>query len=82
MSNRNIFTVVAVLFALPGAKFLVAFIVAFPYHTVGKNSMTKSKPHHFGGMELYTDLVITSSEKVMSLDFVCSRKQSGYRTYK
>lgn len=70
MSNRNIFTVVAVLFALPGAKFLVAFIVAFPYHTVGKEQYDKVKKHLGEGMELYTDLVITSSEKVMNLDFV------------
>ena len=39
MSNKNIFTVVAVLFALPAAKFLVAYIVAFPYHTVGKREI-------------------------------------------
>lgn len=70
MSNRNVFTIVAVLFALPGAKFLVAFIVAFPYHTVGKERYDKVKNHLGEGMELYTDLVITSSEKVMSLDFI------------
>ena len=29
MSNRNIFTVIAILFVLPGAKFLVAYIVTF-----------------------------------------------------
>lgn len=70
MSNKNIFTVVAVLFALPAAKFLVAYIVAFPYHTVGKERFDKIKAHVTEGMTLYTDLVITSSEKVMSLDFV------------
>ena len=70
MSNRNIFTVVAVLFALPGAKFLVAYIVAFPYHTVGKEKYDMVKKHIGDGMQLYTDLVITSSEKVMSLEFV------------
>ncbi len=70
MSNKNIFTVVAVLFALPAAKFLVAYIVAFPYHTVGKERYDKIKAHVTEGMTLYTDLVITSSEKVMSLDFV------------
>ena len=31
MSNRNIFTVIAILFVLPGAKNLVALIVTFPY---------------------------------------------------
>ena len=30
MSNRNIFTVVAVLFALPGAKFLVCLLYTSP----------------------------------------------------
>lgn len=70
MSNRNIFTVVAVLFALPGAKFLVAYIVTFPYHTVGREEYDRVKKHVGEGMELYTDLVITSPEKVMSLDFI------------
>lgn len=53
MSNRNIFTVVAVLFALPGAKFLVAFIVAFPYHTVGKEQYDKVKKHLGEGRIVY-----------------------------
>lgn len=69
MSNRNIFTVIAVLFVLPGAKYLVAFIVLFPYHSVGReryDSIVGKLPE---GMQLYTDLVITSSEKIMHLDF-------------
>ena len=70
MSNRNVFTVLSVLFVLPGTKFLVAFIVAFPYHTVGREKYDKVKKHVGEDMELYTDLVITSSEKVMSLDFI------------
>ena len=73
MSNRNIFTVVAVLFALPGAKFLVAFIVAFPYHTVGKEQYDKVKKHLGEGMELYTDLVITSgltSDKKVEISYI------------
>ena len=70
MSNRNIFTIFAVLFVLPGTKFLVAFIVAFSYHTVGKEKYDMVKKHVGDGMQLYTDLVITSSEKVMSIDFI------------
>jgi len=70
MSNRNIFTVIAVLFVLPGAKYLVALIVTFPYHSVERErfeKVTKVLPEK---MELYTDLVITSPEKVMHLDFI------------
>jgi len=69
MSNKNIFTVIAVLFALPGAKFLVGFIVVFPYHSVSKERYDKVSRHVGEGMQLYTDLVITSTEKVMELDF-------------
>lgn len=70
MSNRNIFTVIAVLFALPGAKFLVAYIVTFPYHSVSKERYDKVSEILPEKTELYTDLVITSSEKVMHLDFI------------
>lgn len=70
MSNRNIFTVIAVLFVLPGAKFLVAYIVTFPYHSVSQERYDRGKEALPEKMVLYTDLVITSAEKVMNLDFV------------
>lgn len=70
MSNRNIFTVIAVLFVLPGAKYLVALIVSFPYKPVTKERYEKVRSQVSEGAVLYTDLVITSSEKVMHLDFV------------
>lgn len=70
MSNRNIFTVIAVLFALPGAKYLVAFIVMFPYQSVTRLRYENVEKKLAPGAVLYTDLVITSSEKVMHLDFV------------
>lgn len=69
MSNRNIFTVIAVLFVLPGAKFLVALIVMMPYHSVTEERYEKVKEKLVPASVLYTDLVITSSEKVMHLDF-------------
>lgn len=69
MSNQNIFTVIAVLFVLPGAKHLVAYIVTFPYHSVERERYEKAKKALPEGMQLYTDLVITSPEKVMNLDF-------------
>ncbi len=70
MSNRNIFTVIAILFVLPGAKYLVALIVTFPYHSVEKERFDEVKKVLPEKMELYTDLVITSPEKVMHLDFI------------
>lgn len=69
MSKQNVFTVAAVLFVLPGAKFLVRFIVTFPFHSVEKERYDKVADVLPEQMELYTDLVITSSEKVMHLDF-------------
>ncbi|HBA97112.1 MAG TPA: hypothetical protein DCZ23_03290 [Lachnospiraceae bacterium] len=70
MSHRNIFTIIAVLFVLPGAKFLVRFIVTFPYHPVDRQLYEQAKKHTDAKkMQLYTDMVITSSEKVMYLKF-------------
>ncbi len=70
MSNRNVFTIIAILFALPVAKQLVAIIVLFPYHSVGQERYRKVADHLPEKMELMTDLVITSSEHVMHLDFL------------
>lgn len=70
MSNRNVFTIIAILFALPIAKQLVAVIVLFPYHSVGQERYRKAVDHLPEKMELMTDLVITSTEHVMHLDFL------------
>lgn len=76
MSNRNIFTVIAVLGVLPGAKQLIAFIVTFPYKTTSVEKYEKAKNALGEGMELYSDLVITSPEKIMHLDLaVVGNKQ-------
>ncbi len=69
MSNRNIFTVIAVLFVLPGARFLVSLIVMLPYHSVSGERYEKVREKLAPGAMLYADLVITSPEKVMHLDF-------------
>lgn len=70
MSNRNVFTIIAILFALPIAKQIVAVIVLFPYHSVGQERYRKVVDQLPERMELMTDLVITSSEHVMHLDFL------------
>ncbi|MCD7825610.1 MAG: hypothetical protein LUH14_06595 [Clostridiaceae bacterium] len=69
MSKQNIFTIIAVLFVLPGAKFLVGYIVVFPYHAVSKERFDRVKEKMPENAQLYTDMVITSAEKVMHLDF-------------
>ncbi len=68
-SNKNIFTIVAVLFALPIAKQLVAMILLFPFHSVSQEQYQKAVDKLADGMELMADLVITSPEHVMHLDF-------------
>ncbi len=70
MSNKNIFTVLAMLFVLPGAKFLVAFIVVFPHRSAPRELYEKVKDVLPEQMTLFSDMVITSSEKIMQLDFV------------
>lgn len=73
MSRANIFTVLAILCVLPWAKQLVALIVLFPYHSVSRERYERAlKSIEANGMQdlkLYTDLVITSPDKVMNLDF-------------
>lgn len=68
-SNKNVFTMVAVLFALPIAKQLVALILLFPYHSVSRERYEQMENKLADGMELMTDMVITSPEHVMHLDF-------------
>ena len=69
-SNKNVFTMVAVLFALPIAKQFVALILLFPYRSVSQERYQQVKNKMASGMELMADLVITSPEHVMHLDFV------------
>ena len=70
MSNHNIFTVIAILFALPVAKQIVAFILLYPYHSVSQERYQKAVDSLPEQMELMADLVITSSEQAMHLDFL------------
>lgn len=69
MSKANIFTILAVLCVLPWAKQIVALVVLFPYHSVTRERYDKVAVMVGKPVRLYTDLVITSSEKIMNLDF-------------
>ncbi len=67
--RANIFTVLAVLMALPGAKHVVSLIVFLPKKGVSRERY-EEVASHVGNGTLYTEYVFTSTEKVMHLDFL------------
>ncbi|MBE5961326.1 MAG: hypothetical protein E7256_08060 [Lachnospiraceae bacterium] len=71
--NTNVFTIVAALWVLPSAKFLVNYIVLAPFKTVGEEQYEKVLPLVREGDTMYTDMVFTSTEKVMDLAFLIIR---------
>lgn len=69
--TSNIFTIVAMLMALPGAKTLVGAIILFPYHDVSKERYEQVKKIvEKQQSTLFSSVVFTSAEKVMNLDFL------------
>lgn len=68
-TRANIFTVLAVLMVLPGAKRIVALFVLMPRKSVSKERYDKVK-EAIGEATMYTDYVFTSTEKIMHLDFL------------
>lgn len=70
MSGQNLFTVIAVLGVLPTVKQIVGFIVVFPYQSVSEENFRNIQQKLPDNMELFTDMVITSTEKIMHLDFL------------
>jgi hypothetical protein len=73
MEQANIFTVFAILCVLPWAKQVVGLVVLFPYHSVSGERYEKMQKQVVCRKEtekLYADLVITSPDKVMNLDFL------------
>lgn len=61
----------AILMVLPGAKFFVGLAVVFPYKSPDRKDYEhwRAKTEPLGG-RFWSDLVITSTEKVMNLDFL------------
>lgn len=66
----NIFTVVAILFVIPAARYLTVWIVLFPYHTASREEYEEVRKLAEGHGLLLTDLVFTSAERPMSLDYM------------
>ncbi len=69
-TRANIFTVLAILTALPAAKRVIALVVMLPRRSVERERYDRMKSAVSPDEALLTDYVFTSADKVMSLDFV------------
>ncbi len=66
----NVFTIAAALAVIPAAKILTSFIMFVPYHSVAEDKYAVVKDAMKPGSILYSDLVITSTQKAMNLAFM------------
>lgn len=69
-SKNNVFTILAILLALPGAKMLVGYIVVAPYQSMNDKEYEQVCKVISPSIAMISDLVITSPDKVMNLDVV------------
>lgn len=69
-SRNNVFTIIAILLALPGAKMLVGYLIVAPYKSVDHKKYEQVCNVASPGVVILSDLVITSPDKVMNLDLV------------
>lgn len=68
--TRNIFTVFAVLFVLPMARYLCTWFVMLPYKTPEREQYDRVKAVVPEGSILLSDYLFTSKERAMGLSFV------------
>lgn len=69
-TRANVFTVLAILMVLPGAKRVIALVVMAPRRSVEQKRYDRMREALSPDAVLLTDYVFTSSEKIMNLDFV------------
>lgn len=67
--KRNIFTVVAVLFVLPMARYLSTLLVTLPYKTPDRALYERVKEAVPEGSVLFSDYLFTSTERAMGMSF-------------
>lgn len=67
--KRNIFTVAAVMFVLPMARYLTMWIVLLPYRTPERTLFEQVREVMPEGSILFSDYVFTSGERAMGLAF-------------
>lgn len=68
--RANVFTVLAILMVLPGAKRVIALVVMLPRKSVDRERYDKMTAALSPEGVLLTDYVFTSSDKIMHFDFV------------
>lgn len=72
-TSRNLGTVLAVLLTLPAAKALVNLILFLPHKSTAPELVEKVEPLKAEQDRYYYDLVFTSEQSTMHLDFLCVR---------
>ena len=73
MSNKNVFTIVAILFSLPVAKILTRLIIIFPSKQVKSDEYEEvvgAAEKKGCEYKLFPSVVITSEKKVMYMDYI------------
>ncbi len=66
----NIFTIVAALLIIPMARFLTQYIMLLPFRSVSPEDAAEVEKEAKGGSIIYTDNVLTSTERAMQLSFI------------
>lgn len=69
-SRNNVFTTIAILLVLPSVRFLLSALIVLPYKTVEDEKFKQVSQLIQSDMIMLTDLIITSSEKIMNLSFI------------
>jgi hypothetical protein len=69
-SKKNYFTIFSVLMVLPATKVAIGYIILIPFRSVDQRKYEKTKSLLPENISFYTDVVLTSSEKIMNLDFL------------
>lgn len=66
----NIFTIVAAVLVIPAAKFLVSFIMFFPYKTVSEDQYNRVMAVLQPEDAAFADVVMTSTEHVLNMAYI------------
>lgn len=69
-SRNNVFTIITILLALPGAKMLVGVIIVAPYRSMNDKKYEQVCNVISPNTTMISDLVITSPDKVINLDCI------------
>ncbi len=74
-SMNHIYTVIAAVMAIPAAKFFVEYLVLIPYEGHSREVYEKLDDDNY---RLLTELVITSEQKIMYVDFAIVKGKKVY----